>query len=73
MSVKKEANGRRSISVEVEVPGTPEEVWDAIATDPGISKWFVPAPPIAVAEMDVLLVNDWVVPAVVLDASKDSM
>lgn len=43
MSVKKEANGRRSISVEVEVPGTPEEVWEAIATGPGISKWFVPA------------------------------
>ena len=43
MSVKKEANGRRSISVEVEVPGTPEEVWDAIATGPGISKWFVPS------------------------------
>lgn len=43
MSVKKEANGRRSISVEVEVPGTPEEVWDAIASGPGISKWFVPA------------------------------
>jgi uncharacterized protein YndB with AHSA1/START domain len=43
MSVKKEADGRRSISVEVEVPGTPEEVWDAIATGPGISKWFVPA------------------------------
>jgi len=43
MSVKKEPNGRRSISVEVEVRGTPEEVWDAIATGPGISKWFVPA------------------------------
>ena len=43
MSVKKEPNGRRSISVEVEVPGTPEEVWEAIATGPGISKWFVPA------------------------------
>lgn len=43
MSVKKEPNGRRSISVEVEVPGTPEEVWDAIATGRGISKWFVPA------------------------------
>lgn len=43
MSVKKEANGRRSISVEVEVPGSPEEVWEAIATGPGISKWFVPA------------------------------
>jgi uncharacterized protein YndB with AHSA1/START domain len=43
MSVKKEANGRRSIQVEVEVPGTPEEVWQAIATGPGISSWFVPA------------------------------
>jgi len=32
MSVKKEASGRRSVQVEVEVPGTPEEVWQAIAT-----------------------------------------
>jgi uncharacterized protein YndB with AHSA1/START domain len=43
MSVKKEASGRRSVQVEVEVPGTPEEVWQAIATGPGISAWFVPA------------------------------
>ena len=42
MSVKKEANGRRSVQVEFEVPGTPEEVWQAIATGPGISAWFVP-------------------------------
>ena len=35
MSVKKEASGRRSVQVEVEVPGTPEEVWQAIATGPG--------------------------------------
>jgi uncharacterized protein YndB with AHSA1/START domain len=42
MSVKKEASGRRSIQVEVEVSGTPEEVWQAIATGPGISSWFVP-------------------------------
>jgi uncharacterized protein YndB with AHSA1/START domain len=42
MSVKKEAAGRRSVQVEVEVPGTPEEVWQAIATGPGISSWFVP-------------------------------
>jgi uncharacterized protein YndB with AHSA1/START domain len=42
MSVKKEADGRRSVHVEVEVPGTPEEVWQAIATGPGISSWFVP-------------------------------
>ena len=43
MSVKQEANGRRSLQVEFEVPGTPEEVWQAIATGPGISSWFVPA------------------------------
>jgi uncharacterized protein YndB with AHSA1/START domain len=42
MSVKKEASGRRSVQVEVEVPGTLEEVWQAIATGPGISSWFVP-------------------------------
>src|SRR5262245_23198082 len=42
MSVKKEASGRRFVQVEVEVPGTPEEVWQAIATGPGISSWFVP-------------------------------
>ena len=27
----------------VEVPGTPEQVWQAIATGPGIATWFVPA------------------------------
>src|ERR1700685_3666176 len=43
MSVKKEASGRHSVQGEVEVPGTPEEVWQAIATGPGISSWFVPA------------------------------
>lgn len=42
MSVKKEPDGRRSIQVEIEVPGTPEEVWQAIATGPGITAWFVP-------------------------------
>src|SRR4051794_32114796 len=42
MSVRKEASGRRSVQVEVEVPGTPEEVWQAIATGPGVSSWFVP-------------------------------
>jgi len=42
MPVKKDASGRRSVEVEAEVPGTPEEVWQAIATGPGISAWFVP-------------------------------
>lgn len=42
MSVKIDASGRRSVQVEVEVPGTPEQVWQAIATGPGVSSWFVP-------------------------------
>jgi uncharacterized protein YndB with AHSA1/START domain len=42
MRVKQEASGRRSLQVEVEVPGTPEEVWQAIATGPGVSSWFMP-------------------------------
>ena len=32
----------RVIDLSVEVPGTPEEVWRAIATGPGITSWFVP-------------------------------
>lgn len=32
----------RVIDLSVEVPGTPEQVWDAIATGPGITSWFIP-------------------------------
>ncbi|MDB5309762.1 MAG: hypothetical protein JWO38_3964 [Gemmataceae bacterium] len=42
MPLEKDPSGRRSVQVEVEVPGTPEEVWQAIATGPGVSSWFVP-------------------------------
>ena len=42
MTVHKDDSGRRWVQAEVEVPGTPEEVWQAIATGPGISSWFVP-------------------------------
>jgi uncharacterized protein YndB with AHSA1/START domain len=42
MPVRKDASGRRYVQAEIEVPGTPEEVWKAIATGPGISSWFVP-------------------------------
>ncbi len=42
MPVHKDPNGRRWVSAEVEVTGTPEQVWQAIATGPGISSWFVP-------------------------------
>jgi uncharacterized protein YndB with AHSA1/START domain len=40
--VQRDPSGRRYVEAEVEVPGTPEDVWDAIATGPGISSWFVP-------------------------------
>lgn len=33
---------RRRIELEITVPGSPEEVWQAIATGPGISSWYVP-------------------------------
>lgn len=42
MSVKKDSSGRRTVELEIEVPGTPEQVWQAIATGPGISAWFTP-------------------------------
>ena len=42
MGIKREHSGRRSVQIEVEIPGTPEEVWQAIATGTGISSWFVP-------------------------------
>lgn len=42
MSLHKDDSGRRWVQVEVEVPGTPEQVWQAIATGPGVSSWFVP-------------------------------
>jgi uncharacterized protein YndB with AHSA1/START domain len=43
MPVRKDAKGQRSVEAEVEVPGSPEEVWRAIATGPGVSSWFVPS------------------------------
>jgi len=38
-----DAPGTRSIRLDQEVPGTPEQVWEAVATGPGISAWFVRA------------------------------
>jgi uncharacterized protein YndB with AHSA1/START domain len=42
MSVQTGPAGRRFVQVEVLVAGTPEQVWQAIATGPGLSSWFVP-------------------------------
>jgi uncharacterized protein YndB with AHSA1/START domain len=33
---------QRVIDLSVEVPGTPEQVWEAVATGPGITSWYVP-------------------------------
>lgn len=41
MSVQHNESGKRWVEMEVEVPGTPEEVWEAIATGEGVSSWFV--------------------------------
>jgi uncharacterized protein YndB with AHSA1/START domain len=35
-------NDERRMEVSAEVPGTPEQVWEAIATGPGIAAWFMP-------------------------------
>ena len=42
MPVQIDQDGRRWVSAETEVTGTPEVVWQAVATGPGISSWFVP-------------------------------
>ena len=36
------SDSERVIDLSVQVPGTAEEVWEAIATGPGITSWFVP-------------------------------
>jgi uncharacterized protein YndB with AHSA1/START domain len=38
-----DTEGTRAIDLDIEVPGTPEEVWEAVASGPGITAWFVPA------------------------------
>lgn len=43
MTTTPEQPDERMVRVEVEVPATPEQVWEAIATGPGIAAWFVPA------------------------------
>ena len=43
MPTNKGSAGRRSLELQFEVPGTPEQVWQGIATGPGITAWFVPS------------------------------
>lgn len=42
MSEHPPTDDRRAIELEIEVPGTPDDVWKAIATGPGITSWYVP-------------------------------
>ena len=42
MAVNVDTHGRRSVQVSVDVPGSLREVWDAIATGPGLACWFFP-------------------------------
>ncbi len=42
MPLKKDDSGRRWVEMEFLVPGTPEQVWQAIATGPGMTAWFTP-------------------------------
>lgn len=40
MPVKRDGSGKRWVEMEMLVPGTPEEVWQAMATGPGNTAWF---------------------------------
>lgn len=42
MPVRKDGTGKRWVEMELIVPGTPEQVWQAIATGPGYTAWFTP-------------------------------
>jgi uncharacterized protein YndB with AHSA1/START domain len=41
MPIKKDGTGKRWVEMEVLVPGTPEQVWHAMATGAGNAAWFV--------------------------------
>lgn len=40
MPLKKDAAGNRYVEMELELPGTPEQIWQAVATGPGNTAWF---------------------------------
>ena len=43
MAIKKDGTGNRWVEMEFVTPGTPEEVWQAMATGPGNAAWFTRA------------------------------
>jgi uncharacterized protein YndB with AHSA1/START domain len=40
MAIKQDGRGKRWVEMEYVVPGTPEQVWQALATGPGNAAWF---------------------------------
>ena len=40
MPIKKDGSGKRWVEMKLIVPGSPEEVWQAIATGSGNNAWF---------------------------------
>jgi uncharacterized protein YndB with AHSA1/START domain len=43
MPIKKDGKGNRWVEIEFVTPGTPEQVWEAMATGPGNGAWFTKA------------------------------
>jgi uncharacterized protein YndB with AHSA1/START domain len=43
MPIKKDGKGKRWVEMEFVTPGTPEQVWRAMATGPGYAAWFTKA------------------------------
>lgn len=43
MPIKKDGTGKRWVEMEFLAPGTPEEIWQAMATGPGNTAWFTRA------------------------------
>lgn len=43
MPIKKDGSGKRWVEMELFVPGTPEQVWQALATGSGNAGWFLRA------------------------------
>lgn len=41
MAIENDGKGRRRVKAEVEIEASPEAIWKAIATGPGIASWFM--------------------------------
>jgi uncharacterized protein YndB with AHSA1/START domain len=54
--------------LDAQVPATPEQVWDAVATGPGISSWFVGRTEIDGATVRTSFGDGWIPPGVVTAA-----